>query len=53
VDTLFERGRLAREGWLNPDAVHALLDAHRRGAANHARRLWPLVMFQRWLERWG
>jgi asparagine synthase (glutamine-hydrolysing) len=53
VDRLFERGRLAREGWLNPDTVHQLLGEHRRGAANHARRLWPLVMFQRWLEVWG
>ncbi len=53
VDRLLERRRLAREGWLDPDGVHRLLDEHRRGAANHARRLWPLIVFQRWLERWG
>ena len=53
VDRLFERGRLVREGWLAPDTAHRLLDEHRAGRANHARRLWPLVMFQRWLERWG
>jgi len=53
VDRVFERQRLASEGWLNPVEVHRLLDEHRRGSANHARRLWPLVMFQRWLERLG
>lgn len=53
VDRAFERARLEREGWLSAAEVHRLLDEHRRGAANHARRLWPLVMFLRWLERWG
>jgi hypothetical protein len=45
--------RLEAEGWIRPDGVHRLLDEHRRGAANHARRLWPVIMFQRWLEQWG
>jgi len=53
VDRVFERRRLDAEGWLKAAEVHRLLDEHRRGAANHARRLWPLVMFQRWLERWA
>jgi asparagine synthase (glutamine-hydrolysing) len=53
VDALFAPERLAREGWLDPGAVDRLLEEHRRGTQNHARRLWPLVMFQRWLERWG
>jgi asparagine synthase (glutamine-hydrolysing) len=53
VDRVFEPRRLDAEGWLSAAEVHRLLDEHRRGAANHARRLWPLVMFQRWLERWG
>ena len=53
VDRVLERGRLAREAWLDPGGVHAMLCEHRRGDANHARRLWPLIVFQRWLERWG
>jgi len=53
VDRALEPGRLAREGWLNPATAGRLLDEHRRGAANHARRLWPLITFQRWLEHWG
>jgi asparagine synthase (glutamine-hydrolysing) len=53
VDRLLTADRLAGQGWLDPVPVARLLEEHRRGAANHARRLWPLVMFQRWLERWG
>jgi asparagine synthase (glutamine-hydrolysing) len=53
TDRLLAADRLAGQGWLDPVPVRRLLDEHRRGAANHARRLWPLVMFQRWLERWG
>ncbi len=53
VDRLLAPERLAGQGWLAAAPVARLLEEHRRGAANHARRLWPLVMFQRWLERWG
>ncbi len=53
VDRLLAPGRLSAEGWFRPEAVGALLAEHRGGSANHARRLWPLVMFQRWLERWA
>jgi asparagine synthase (glutamine-hydrolysing) len=53
VDRVLERRRLEAEGWIRPDGVQRLLDEHRRGAANHSRRLWPVIMFQRWLERSG
>ena len=51
VDRLLERGRLEAQGWLRPEGIHSLLAEHRSGAANHARQLWPAIMFQRWLER--
>jgi asparagine synthase (glutamine-hydrolysing) len=51
VDRLLERGRLKAQGWLRPEGIHTLLAEHRSGAVNHARRLWPAIMFQRWLER--
>jgi asparagine synthase (glutamine-hydrolysing) len=51
VDRLLEPRRLAAQGWLRPEGIHALLSRHRAGAANHARQLWPAYMFQRWLER--
>jgi asparagine synthase (glutamine-hydrolysing) len=53
VDRLLAPERVAAQGWFRPEAVGALLAEHRAGTANHARRLWPLVMFQRWHERWA
>ena len=53
VDRLLAPPRLEAQGWLRADGVGRLLAEHRSGAANHARRLWPLVMFQRWLDRWA
>jgi asparagine synthase (glutamine-hydrolysing) len=52
VDRLLEPGRLQRQGLLEPAPVHRLLDEHRGHRANHARRLWPLFVLQRWHERW-
>jgi asparagine synthase (glutamine-hydrolysing) len=53
VDRAFDPARLRDEGWVRPEAMRRLLDEHRSGVANHARRLWPVFMFQRWLEQWG
>jgi len=39
---------------LFPEAnAAALLAEHRSGRRNHARRLWPLFMAERWAERWN
>jgi asparagine synthase (glutamine-hydrolysing) len=39
---------------LFPDAPAAtLLAEHRAGSANHARRLWPLLLAELWAERWN
>jgi asparagine synthase (glutamine-hydrolysing) len=53
VDRLLAADRLDAQGWFRPGPVATLLAEHRAGRANHARRLWPLVMFQRWHERWA
>jgi len=52
VDRLLDRERLAAQGLLDPDQVGRLLAEHHGGGRNHARSLWTLVIFQRWLERW-
>jgi asparagine synthase (glutamine-hydrolysing) len=39
---------------LFPNAPSAtLLAEHRAGSANHARKLWPLLMAELWAERWN
>lgn len=52
VDRLLAKERLAAEGIVRPDAIHALLADHRAHRANHARTLWPLIVLQRWAEQW-
>lgn len=52
VDELLDPGRLTRQGLLRPEAITRLLAEHRSGAADHARRLWPLIALQRWHVRW-
>ena len=44
--------RLARHGLLRPEAVTGLLEAHIAGRANYGPRLWNLMQFQRWWERY-
>ena len=38
---------------LAPDRVRTLFAEHRAGRANHARKLWPVLMAELWAERWG
>jgi asparagine synthase (glutamine-hydrolysing) len=45
------RSRLARD-FLDPFPALALLDEHRSGRADHARRLYPLLALLEWGERW-
>ncbi len=44
--------RLQREGLFNPQEVARLLDEHKRRARNNAKKLWTILMFQLWRERW-
>jgi asparagine synthase (glutamine-hydrolysing) len=51
-DRLLDPERLARQELLEPQVVARLLAEHRERRADHARRLWPLFVLQRWHERW-
>lgn len=44
--------RLRREGIFSPSVVGQILDEHMRGTRSHQHRLWALLMFQAWRERW-
>jgi asparagine synthase (glutamine-hydrolysing) len=51
ADRLLAPDRLARAELVNARRVTALLDEHRRGAADHGRALWTLFTFEAWRER--
>ena len=44
--------RLALHGLLRPETVQQLMEEHVEGRANHGPRLWNLLMFQKWWERY-
>jgi asparagine synthase (glutamine-hydrolysing) len=52
VNRLLDRERLEAGETFDAGQVIELLAAHRDGRANHARELWPLIVFERWKERW-
>ena len=53
AEDLLDEGRLRREGWLDPVPVRAAWLEHQRGQREHHYRLWAVLMFQAWLERWS
>ncbi len=50
-EALIEPGRLQREGWLNPQPIHALWREHLSGQRNWSYHLWNVLIFQAWLEQ--
>ena len=50
---LLDRDRLACEGWFDADVITRHWTAHLEGRANFGLQLWPVCMFQAWLERGG
>ncbi len=44
---------LAREGRFNPAFVERILKEHFAFRANHAKKIWNLVVWELWRKRWG
>jgi asparagine synthase (glutamine-hydrolysing) len=44
--------RLNRQGRFNADHVTRVVNAHLDGSCSHHHRLWALLMWQMWHERW-
>ncbi len=53
AEGLLDPQSLKAEGFFRPEAVGALWAEHQSGRRNHDGRLWPLLMFQAWLEAEG
>jgi asparagine synthase (glutamine-hydrolysing) len=45
-------GRLKREGLFDDSLVEGVIKEHLSGRFNHQYRLWPLLMWEMWRERW-
>lgn len=50
AEVLLNEQRLKAEGYLNPAPIRKAWLAHVQGKADHATRLWGVLMFQAWLE---
>ena len=44
--------RVRRSGIFNPKAVEYLVKAHLSGQWDYGQKLWPLLLFELWRERW-
>ncbi len=44
--------RIRREGVFDPGFVSRLVSEHLEGRDNHAHRLWALLMWEMWRDRW-
>lgn len=52
TDRVLARDRLEAAGLVDDTIVAHLLAEHRAGRTDHGRALWPLIVFERWRERW-
>ena len=50
---VLSRDTLTRQGFLEPRAVHAVLERHVSGREDLSRQLWGLLTFTLWHERWA
>ena len=53
AESLLDERRLAREGFLMPASIRPIWAEHLAGRRDHSVRLWVVLMFQAWLERWA
>jgi asparagine synthase (glutamine-hydrolysing) len=50
AESLLDERRLAVEGYFRPEPIRAIWAAHLGGGRDEHARLWPVLMFQNWLE---
>ena len=52
AEALLDEQRLRREGFLRPEPIRKLWFEHLSDRCREDHRLWCILMFQAWLERW-
>jgi len=52
AEAMLDPGRLSREGFLRSEPIRAVWAEHLSGTRDHGWRIWPVLMFQTWQERW-
>ncbi|MEP7075350.1 MAG: asparagine synthase (glutamine-hydrolyzing), partial [Acidobacteriota bacterium] len=53
VRELLAPDRIKKQALFDPQYVERLLTEHETSTANHAKKLWSLLVFQLWTENWG
>jgi len=52
VQSILSPARIGKHGLFRSDAIRSLIDNHYSGAINHGNRIWNLMMFQLWWEKY-
>ena len=50
---LLSADRVRQAGIFRPEEVSRLLADHLAGRADHRKKLWTLLMFEQWRQRWS
>jgi asparagine synthase (glutamine-hydrolysing) len=50
AESLLDEARLEREGYFHPRPIREAWQQHLRGTGSYGSRLWPVLMFQSWLQ---
>lgn len=49
---VLDSNKLKKEGIFNSERVEILIDEHLRGRRDNRKKLWPLIVFEMWKEKW-
>ncbi|MFP4314139.1 MAG: asparagine synthase (glutamine-hydrolyzing) [Alphaproteobacteria bacterium] len=52
AETLLDEQSMQTDDILNTDAVQKIWEEHKAGRGNNDQRLWTVLMFQSWKEKW-